>query len=173
MLKNIEQVKKNITDQIMEAQLKLGFVKETVRFYYPLESLNALLGTSYEQPQTLCEDLGRICSSFDFCVHQGRIEVSVPADYVEYVHREVPASPFLKTLIELFQNNHLLELSQIKAVFGKFGSYVCQNMPEGADFDYVIYFDDQTMDEYYYCIKMEMGHTIYHRFTKSDYQKMI
>ena len=37
-------------------------------------------------------------------------------------------------------------------------------------FDYVLYFKDKTVDAYYYCIKEEMGHTIYHRFTKEDYQ---
>lgn len=34
----------NMTDQIKEAQLKLGYVEETVRLYYPLSSLRMLLG---------------------------------------------------------------------------------------------------------------------------------
>ena len=46
-------------------------------------------------------------------------------------------------------------------------------MDPGTDFDYAVYFDDETYDAYYYCIKMEMGHTIYHRFTKEDYQKLV
>ena len=25
----------------------------------------------------------------------------------------------------------------------------------------------------YYCIKMEMGHTVYHRFIKEDYEKLV
>lgn len=173
MLKNTEQVKKNITDQIKEAQLKLGFVRETMRLYYPLESLNAMLGTSLENPQAMCEELFKECSSFSFGVHQGRIEVSVPADFVAYVHRNVPTPPFLKALIELFQNNHHLSLVQLEETFAEFGSYVCQKMPEEADFDYVMYFEDPAIDEYYYCIKMEMGHTIYHRFLQADYKKML
>ncbi len=34
-------------------------------------------------------------------------------------------------------------------------------------------FDDAEYDAYYYCVKMEMGHTIYHRFTKEDYQMLV
>ena len=38
-----DRLVKNICDQIKEAQIKLGYAKETVRLYYPLDSLNALL----------------------------------------------------------------------------------------------------------------------------------
>ena len=41
------------------------------------------------------------------------------------------------------------------------------------DFDYVLYFQDEEIDPYYYCIKMEMGHTVYHRFIKEDYEKLV
>ena len=45
---NTEKLIKNIMDQIKEAQIKLGFAKETTRLYYPVESLNAcLLYTSH------------------------------------------------------------------------------------------------------------------------------
>ena len=37
---------KNMTDQVKEAQLKLGYAPETVRLYYPGASLNEILGTS-------------------------------------------------------------------------------------------------------------------------------
>lgn len=32
---------------------------------------------------------------------------------------------------------------------------------------------DYNPDSWYYCIKMEMEHTIYHRFTETDYRLMI
>ena len=46
-------------------------------------------------------------------------------------------------------------------------------MPEGSDFDEALYFEDPSIDEYYYCVKEEMGHLIYHRFLKEDYQKLL
>lgn len=40
-----EKLKQNVIDMLEEQQQKLGYQKETVRLYYPLESLNHLLGT--------------------------------------------------------------------------------------------------------------------------------
>ena len=51
--------------------------------------------------------------------------------------------------------------------------YICEKMPAGSDFDYAIHFHNAEHDEYYYCIHMEMGHTIYHRFTEADYLALL
>ena len=47
-----------------------------------------------------------------------------------------------------------------------------EKKPEGSDFDEVLYFKDASVDAYYYCVKEEMGHTIYHRFTKEDMENL-
>ncbi len=173
MLKHKDKLEKNIVDQIKEAQLKLGFVRETVRLYYPWESLRVMLKSQDKEIGELCRRLENSFPEFSFS-HQGdRIEVCVPPDYVEYVHREVEAPPFLAELIRLFSANHHLTLEQIKGLFEKFGEYIYRQMPEGADFDYVFHFRNTAVDEYYYCIRMEMGHTIYHRFMKSDFEQLL
>ena len=41
----LEALIQNMTDQIKEAQLKLGYARETMRLYYPLSSLNAMLSS--------------------------------------------------------------------------------------------------------------------------------
>ena len=173
MIKQVEILEKNIQDQLIEAQIKLGFVNETMRLYYPLDSLNAMLESAIAEPEQLCALLREQLEQFSFSVHQGRIEVNVPAEYVSYVHDNCDVPEFLVALISLFQNHHHLDLSQVKEVFARFGAYICEKMPEGADFDYAIHFEDDSIDEYYYCIKLEMGHLIYHRFTKVDYEKII
>lgn len=169
---NCEKLIKNIDEQIKEAQLKLGFVKETMRLYYPLSSLNAILETTIDDADKMVAMLRDKVSGFSYSHNQERIEVSVPPDYVEYVHREVKASSFLVAIIELFQQNHHLQLEQVKETFAKFGTYICREMPQEADFDYVFYFEDKNIDEYYYCLKLEMGHIIYHRFTRNDFEQL-
>lgn len=100
-----------------------------------------------------------------------RIEVSVPAAGSVYVHEQVPNPLFLESIIELFQKNHRLTIEEICECFARFDKhYVCEKKEPGTDFDYVLYFSDHQMDSWYYCIKMEMGHTIYHRFTEADYR---
>lgn len=173
MLKHKDKLEKNIIDQIKEAQLKLGFVRETVRLYYPMESILGIVEEPVMEPDFLCQQLEGAFPDFAFGIHAGRVEICVPPSYVEYVHKEVETPAFLATLIDQFQKHHHLNVEQIKEIFSGFGDYVCQQMPEGTDFDYVFYFRNPAVDEYYYCIRMEMGHTIYHRFLKSDYEQLL
>ena len=172
-----EQFLKNIMDQIKEAQIKLGYAKETMRLYYPLSSLNALLGTEFEDQQDLISAwehyygkksgvLGnlRLCSSGD------RVEVCIPLEGVEYVHEQVREPAFLVEFIELFRSHPACTLEEICNIFATYNpDYVCEKMPEGSDFDYVL----SGVDDYFYCVKMEMGHTIYHRFMREDYKQMM
>lgn len=172
---NVEKLTENIIDQIKEAQIKLGYAKETVRLYYPAKSFGALLGVAeinVEELNAAFSDtaLGRL----QFTEHKGRIEVKIPPKGAEYVHREVPAPEFLAELIGFFSGHPHCSLEEIRGIFAKFSEdYVCEEMPEGADFDYVLYFPNGSVDSYYYCVKEEMGHTIYHRFTKEDYQALV
>lgn len=197
---------KNMTDQIKEAQMKLGFVRESIRLYFPWESFMVLLGENLEEegsgihsedklfpadgnhsemegkkrksrilnelnnsPEFKSSGLGQV----SFRESRGRVEVTIPPEGAEYVHREIPDPPFLKAMIRLFGTHHDISVDDICACFARFSpDYVCLEMPDN-DFDYVLYFQDEEIDPYYYCIKMEMGHTIYHRFIKEDYEKLV
>ena len=198
---------KNMTDQIKEAQIKLGFVRESIRLYFPWESFMVLLGeTLWEENSSgiNSEDkiqqengnhkktenkarksriLNELNSSSEFAVSglgqvsfresRGRVEVTIPPEGAEYVHREIPDPPFLKEMIRLFGTHHDISIHDICDCFARFSpDYVCLEMQDN-DFDYVLYFQDEEIDPYYYCIKMEMGHTIYHRFMKEDYEKLV
>lgn len=175
-----ERLIKNIMDQIKEAQMKLGFVQESIRLYFPWESFLVLLGESEvkksqllsvlnDSPEFADSGLGQVV----FRESMGRVEVTIPPEGAEYIHRQVPEPAFLKTLIQLFGSHHSLSIEAICHCFENFSSdYVCREIPDN-DFDYVLYFQDQEIDSYYYCIKMEMGHTIYHRFIKEDYEKLM
>lgn len=172
-----EQLIKNIVDQIKEAQIKLGYVKEAVRFYYPLSSLNALLDTDFMVLEELLSALqkepgfqGTRIGTLSFAENRGRIEVSITSQGTEYVHLHVENPPFLTELIHLFQENHHCSLEEICAVFEKYDAdYLCEDMAQDQDFDYALHFSDESIDPYFYCIKIEMGHTIYHRFARQDY----
>lgn len=178
---NTEKFRENIIEQIKEAQLKLGFANEVIRLYFPVSSLcmllemeeqsgEKLLAYLKEEEQLTNTALGKIC--FSLC-KGNRMEVCIPPEGAVYVHEKVPDPPFLSYIIQLFQENHHLKIEEICGCFAKFnGNYVCEKMAPGADFDYVLYFPDQTPDAWYYCIRMEMGHTIYHRFTEEDYRAL-
>ncbi|MGN0435439.1 MAG: DUF3877 family protein [Wujia sp.] len=172
----------NLTEQIKEIQLKLGYAEETIRLYFPIQSMCNILQTVLLSGKELLallkeekkfEDtvLGKL--NFSLC-RDNRIEVCIPASGAAYVHEQVTDPPFLKSIIELFQKNHRLTIDEICDCFAKFNkSFKCKKMKPEKDFDYVIYFPDHNPDSWYYCIKIEMGHTIYHRFTEADYCLLI
>ncbi len=177
---NADKLIENMIDQIKEAQIKLGYVKETVHLYYPAASLNTLTGLHAEDAEELAGILKRepafsktVLGPLKFSVHKGRIEVCIPPEGSEYVQHKVENPAFLVDMIKLFSEYHSCKVADVCGVFEKYSAdYVCEKMPDGMDFDYVLYFRDSRIDAYYYCIKEEMGHTIYHRFTKEDYQEL-
>ena len=229
----------NIIDQIKEAQIKLGYAEETVRLYFPADSLAAILGlgsasapsarnsarTSASEthpvavpasadanvkpdtadanvkPDTADEkrdpaatktgssahaaallrllenefqDPDPQLGSLGFARTGSRIEVSVPPEGVRFVHDKIPDPPFLKDLVHLFETHPSCTLDEIRQVFNKYDAgYSCLKMPDGTDFDYCLHFPKGSTDSYYYCVKEEMGHTIYHRFTEEDYKALM
>ncbi|MCM1185916.1 MAG: DUF3877 family protein [Lachnoclostridium sp.] len=189
---NCEKLITNMTDQIKEAQLKLGYAEETVRLYYPLSSLRRLLREDGTDAVGLSvADAGTVLAALEtefenrencplgklsFRLHKDRVEISIPPAGVRYVHEEVEKPVFLSALIELFRTKHHCGIEDVRGVFEKFSrDYVCEKLSREAaehmGFDYVLYFTDEAKDRYYYCVKEEMGHTVYHRFTKEDYEE--
>ena len=118
---------------------------------------------STQTPESLTEYVIEECHELVDAIRSGKT-----ADMVE----ELGDVAFLKAIIDLFSNPHDKSVEDVKAVFEKFGAYVCEEMPEGSDFDEALHFEDPSVDEYYYCVKEEMGHLIYHRFLKEDYRMM-
>jgi len=181
----IKKLKKNMMEQIKEAQIKLGYTRESIRLYYPMESILALTGINSQDPASLCEEL---CAAFaqEMELHPkfsvtgtDRIEVSIPPEGVEFVKNHVSDPLFLKNLIHLFTVHPHCSIQEIQEIFSKYAeNYIYEEMPKGSDFDCVMYFpqknlhNDTHFDEYFYCFKEEMGHISYHRFMKEDYDNL-
>ena len=50
---NFTKLENNLLDMIQEQQIKIGYMSGVTRFYYPLQSLNRLLGTSLTEKEML------------------------------------------------------------------------------------------------------------------------
>ena len=72
-----DALKTDIVDQVLEAQLKLGFYPETLRLYYTKDSLENLTGKAFASTEALCGYLSSFAweSAFrpSFSVSAGRI----------------------------------------------------------------------------------------------------
>lgn len=170
---DFEKLKQNVIDMLEEQQQKLGYQKETIRLYYPLESLNHLLGTEVEKDgmkplllefrEYVKDQLGEL----RFSEKAGRYGIMIPPEGAEYVHREVPQNLFLKGLLQKV-SVHGCTLDQVREYFYASAARVEERrMTE--EFDLLLYFPDGEPDSYYYCLKQEGEHVLYHRFTREDY----
>lgn len=178
---NTSRLIENMIEQIKEVQLKLGFVKENIRLYYPVESLCKLLQIENRNGKELLtllkiEEnlLNTNLGTLQFSLSKGRIEVGISSVGTTYVHEHIPNPPFLTSIIQLFQEKHNPSIEEICGCFAQFNKdYVCEQMESGQDFDYVLYFPQKQPDAWFYCVRTEMEHTIYHRFTEEDYRTMV
>lgn len=172
---NFEALLDNLTEMIKEAQLKLGYAKEPVRLYYPLDSLNHLLDSEFHADDMLLalerfsefshDTLGGISVS----EKHGRFCILIPEFGAEYVHQHTSDTEFLKALIDKIRD-HGLNLNDILEIFRQYSDRViCMKIAED-EFDYLIYFEDGIPDSFRYCIKFEGAYATYHRFTPKDYE---
>lgn len=175
---NSQNLINNITEQILELQLKLGFENESITLYYPYDSVRFLLETDKtdsELPALVREILNAAdMGSIEVKATKSRMSVTLSPEAVSYIHDHFTPSAFLKDIIALFSRHHGITLADILSVFDRYSpDYICEKMPEGSDFDYAIHFTDLSVDGFYYCIKDELGHMIYHRFIESDYNALM
>ncbi|MDO5549905.1 MAG: DUF3877 family protein [Lachnospiraceae bacterium] len=171
---NIQNLERNIVDLIEEEQIKLGYLSETVRLYYPLDSLNRFLQQEYDTAQMQAalkefsshvqERLGEIQVS-----HKGsRFCLAVPPEGAAYIYKHSKKDGFLTDFIRTIEK-HGCTLEDLLQQFWKYSCHVHVEKADHGEFDYLVYFEDGIPDEFRYCLTDEGCHMIYHRFTIDDY----
>ncbi|MDE6626100.1 MAG: YchF/TatD family DNA exonuclease [Lachnospiraceae bacterium] len=170
------KLENNIIDAIEEQQLKLGYLKETVRLYYPLSSLNRFLDTqnSVEQMKSALQlfsaatrnRLGGVAVT-----NKGeRFCIAIPPEGTEYIHKHMGTGGFLADLVATVAKEGST-LEDVLRQFYKYSKQVHVEEMKNGEFDYLVYFENGDPDSYYYCITVEESHIIYHRYTKADYEE--
>ncbi len=173
---NYALLEKVICETIKEEQIKLGYEKETIRLYYPMGSLanileeeisdtNMLENALNEFVGTVEDKLGRV----QITHKDGRFCLIIPPQGADYVHENYDDNPFLREFIGEVRK-HDCTLEKLIHVFQSYSDQVLCEKSNNDEFDYIIYYTDPAMEDYRYCIKFDHGHTMYHRFSKKDYE---
>ncbi len=171
------KLEQNICDVIREDQIKLGYRSETIRLYYPLESLNSLVGKHlsvtqmYEELADFCAEVKPRLGGIQVSGSKDRFCLAFPPQAAEYVHFELPKDKFLEEFIAVIAR-HGSTLSDVLEVFKRYSSQVHLEQLFQSEFDYLIYFEDGLPNDYRYCLTMEECHMTYHRFTVEDYKEL-
>ncbi|MEY8353074.1 DUF3877 family protein [Lachnospiraceae bacterium 54-53] len=168
-----------LVNSIKEVQIKLGYEKEAIRFYYPEKALNHILkireGAGPETKAVMegfKDHVRQRLGDIRITKSQGRFCFEIPPEGVEFVFRHVKDNGFLKEFIEVTEKPGA-GLDDILRVFQKFsgGRVICESSRE-EECDYIIYFEDPSFDCYRYYIKFYENHITYHRFLSEDAMDM-
>ena len=173
-----EKLEENLIDVIQEEQAKLGFRREKLRLYYPLATLNHLLGTQDTaqemeerfdaQPERLTQKLGKLTVS-----HKGdRFCLCIPEEASVYVHEHFTEDGFIYDLVRLV-SRHVCTMEDIRQLFLRYSENILWKEMQGEDFDVMIRFPEGSGDPYCYCFRDEGCHVIYHRFLPEDYAELM
>lgn len=173
---NLSALEKNVIEVMEEQQAKLGFDGNAVYLFYPLSSLSLLLGVCSEE-KTILEALNAFCANVrdrlgkvEYTLHEDRVSLCIPKEGGEYVMHGLDENKFIVRLIRLVSLHHA-RMDDVLALFRQYSDHVhVEKMAEGAEFDCLVYFESGEPDAFYYCLKEDMGHVTYHRFTQDDYQ---
>jgi len=171
-----DRLENNIIDVIKEQQAKLGYRKEIIRLYYPLSSLNHLLGSNLSENEMLdamkqfseytSDSLGCVRAAVD----RERFCLEIPEGGSEYVHANTSENEFIVQLVDII-SKHGCTIDDITTLFKSHSQKVVVKQSNDDDFDYVIFFEDDG-DKYIYCFKDEGCHMTYHRFLPEDFEEL-
>lgn len=171
---NFEKLEKNIMDSIEEQQLKLGYLKETVRLYYPFSSIKRFLEMEceIEEMKEILQEFAKVTKQqlggVTITSNGERFCIAIPPAGAEYIHQNLDENGFLANLIPVVAK-HGSTLEDVLEIFYRYSNQVHVEQMSNGEFDYLVYFEDNKPDSYRYCISVEADHVIYHRYTPEDY----
>ena len=174
---NFPALQKNIIDTVQEFQIKLGGMGGPIGLYYPLDSLNRLIGASLDEAgmtdalhafaDWAKDRLGPVGISNEgarFCLR-------LPDKGVAYAREHGGDTAFLRDFIALV-SRFGATFDDIEALFRRYDENAACEKLAGGEFDALFYFPAGQPDDYRYCVKFEGGMATYHRFTAGDYEAL-
>ena len=126
---NFKKLENNLLDMIQEQQVKIGYMSGVTRFYYPLQSLNRLLGTELTEEEMqhalkefsdyACGRLGKVKASSK----NERFCITLPPQASDYVHENRKPGEFLVRFINTVAR-HGCTLDEVMEVFHAYSKHV-------------------------------------------------
>lgn len=177
---DFKRLEKHIIDNIVEAQVKLGYEGRPISLNYTCSSLNHLLHTNLSQNdiQTILIDFTDYAhphlGNLTFTPIKNGFCITIPAEGTEFVHSLYSENSFISKLIDAVRDHRSLE--DILNIFRSFSDSVSIIRTDGDEFQYLVYFENHTPDDYIYCISVDeeidgSTHVSYHRFIREDYEE--
>ncbi len=180
IVKDYEYMKKlerNLIDNILESEVKLGRTNSSITFYYPEDSLTELLDcSSVELPLKIAAFIENEEDHLDNIIieelgnEKGRYAVKISEKALDWVHNNYQPSDFMKEFVEEIRKPDKT-LEGIAELFRKYSPEVVISKVNTDEWAFA--FKEDTIDPYVYHIEQNIFGLEYHRFTRQAYEKMM
>lgn len=173
-------LEKHLTDTMKEWQIKIGSLDSDIRLYYPKASLCRYLNLQADvDNEVLAQEtenyfanhvkyLGNVSVSENkdrFCILVGR-------EGCDYVEKKVPEPEFLAKFLEILKSQKMQNVLDYFEEYAKqHGTVVCMETEEEG-METILYFENEEIEPYVYCIDQNEFGITYHRFSKGDYMEL-
>lgn len=175
---DFSRLEKNLTDNIKEAQLKLGYDDLPMSLNYMRTTLDSLVGEECTEDilAEFAEYAKPRLGDLKFGSIRDGVCITIPASGTAYVNSLTEGYEFLSELISAV-SSHEMSIEKVTDIFRKYSENVVVEESGNEEFDVLVYFADKVPDEYLYCLTAEPCinggcHIIYHRFIKEDYKNL-
>lgn len=169
-------LERNLIDNILECEAKLGYADLPICFYYPKSSLTELLECKENEMSTAIQKfqkdeitkLGEVTIR-ELDNEKGRYEATVPLKGVQWVHENYKPTEFTIRFVGAIKiPGNTLE--DIERLFKSFSSAV--DIRKVSSSEWSICFENEEIDPYIYHIEKNLFGLEYHRFTRAAYDRM-
>lgn len=173
-------LERHVMDTLKEWQIKIGNFESGIRLYYPKTSLcdylnldtdidNGVLGRQIEEYfRVHANFLGDISVS----VNQDRFCIWIGKSGCDYIENNVPVPEFLTNFLEILKSQNMSFIQNYFEEYAKRNqTRVCMER-EKDDMGIVLYFEDENIEPYVYCIDQNEFGITYHRFTRNEYRNL-
>lgn len=173
-------LEKHVVDTMKEWQIKIGSFDSDIRLYYPKTSLCRHLNL---QNDIESEVLSRYIEKYfaDYVKYLGDVTVSAKQDRFcilvgregcDYVEKNVPEPEFLAKFLEVLKSQKMQNILDYFEEYAKrYGTSLCTEKEEGG-LETILYFENNEIEPYVYCIDQNEFGITYHRFSKGDYMEL-
>ncbi len=176
------KLEEHIIDTIKEWHLKIGYQEESIRLYYPLDSVKDFFDIDINEKED-AEQFCRIVQNYlsEKMSEMGEVKVSlakqrfcieISRELNQYIANFIEASDFLRDFLET------LLTGEIEAVRTLFQSYAEKNhgdyaeKPHHGEGGIAFSFLEEEIDPYVYCVEQDAFGLTYHRFVRTEYEKL-
>ncbi|MGN0293843.1 MAG: DUF3877 family protein [Lachnospiraceae bacterium] len=179
------KLEKHIVDTLKEWQLKLGSIDQHINLYYPVDSICDYMELE-KMPETKQEKKALLHTVKKYLSEQAaylgdvtlndtdsRIGIEIPAEGCRYVADNVKTPEFLEGFLKVLEQQ---DLEKIKTFFREYAAHCGGTVVEETDTEdmgTVLYFKQEEIDPYVYCIDQDVFGITYHRFARTDYEKLL